>query len=241
MRTQEIAVIGRDGLHGVIEEPELLDDPRSLTACVRLDNGSSIWVPLSLLTKQADGQYSIPLGYGDIARSGTEAPQRNVVVRNDGTLPKANKIADVTTYQDDGDLPTLVQPKPETPLAGEKSIVVPIVEERAEIRTRRIEEGVVHIRKTTKEYEETVDAPIFREEVEITRVPVNRIIDGPVAVREEDGVTIVPLIEEVAVVVKRLMLREELHIRKNRIEEPHSEQVTLRRQEAHIERTDNKA
>ena len=241
MQTQETAVIGRDGLHGVIVEPELLDDPRSLTACVRLDNGSSIWIPLSLLTKQADGRYSIPLSYGDIARSGTESPLRNASIRHDGMLPEANGTPAATTYQNDDDMPTLVQPKPEAPAGAGKHVVVPVVEEQAEIRTRRIEEGVVHIHKTVTDREETVDAPIFREEVEITRVPVNRIIDGPVAVREEGGVTIVPLIEEVAVVVKRLMLREELHIRKNRIEEPHTEHVTLRREEAHIERTEGRA
>jgi len=86
-----------------------------------------------------------------------------------------------------------------------------------------------------------VNAPIYREDVEITRVPVNRLIDGPVAVREEGDVTIVPLVEEVSVVVKRLMLREELHIRKRRTEEPHSEKITLRREEARIDRTDNVA
>ena len=238
MRTQEIAVTGRDGLRGVIEDPELLDDPRSLTACVKLENGSAIWVPLSLLTKEAGGQYSIPLSYGDIARSGTEAP----AIRNAPTLPETNTSSTAPSRTEDRtDAPTLVQRKPLNPTAGDDTLIVPVVEERADIRTRRVEEGVVHIRKTVTDHEETVNAQAFREDVEITRVPVNRIIDGPVAVREEGDITIVPLIEEVAVVVKRLMLREELHIRKRRTEEPRTERITLRKEEAHIERTDNRA
>jgi uncharacterized protein (TIGR02271 family) len=59
-----------------------------------------------------------------------------------------------------------------------------------------------------------------------------------VAIREEGDTTIIPLLEEIIMVEKRLVLREELHVRKRRIEEPHTEQITLRREEANVERRD---
>ena len=76
----------------------------------------------------------------------------------------------------------------------------------------------------------------MREEVEVERVPIRRVVDGPVPIRDEDGTTIIPILEEVLVVEKRLMLKEELHIRKHRVETHQPQRVTLRREEARIER-----
>ena len=47
---------------------------------------------------------------------------------------------------------------------------------------------------------------------------------------------IVPLLEEVLVVEKRLMLKEELRITKRRVEDYQSQKVTLRSEEAVVER-----
>lgn len=57
---------------------------------------------------------------------------------------------------------------------------------------------------------------LYREDCDIRRVPVKRIIEAPVEARYEGDVLIVPMMEEVLVVEKRLMLREELHITRRR-------------------------
>ena len=62
------------------------------------------------------------------------------------------------------------------------------------------------------------------------------MVDGPVPVREENGTTIISIVEEVLVVEKRLMLREEIHIRKQRIETHQPQHITLRSEEVRIER-----
>ena len=72
--------------------------------------------------------------------------------------------------------------------------------------------------------------------VTITRVPIQRVVDGPVPVREENGTTIISIVEEVLVVEKRLMLREEIHIRQQRIETHQPQRVTLRSEEVQVER-----
>ena len=56
----------------------------------------------------------------------------------------------------------------------------------------------------------------FRDDCEVKRVPVRRLIDKPVEPRQEGDTWIVPLVEEVLVVEKRLLLREELHITRRR-------------------------
>ena len=58
--------------------------------------------------------------------------------------------------------------------------------------------------------------PLFREDCDVERVSVKRMIDKPAEIRQEGDTMIIPLMEEVLVVEKRLMLREELHIRRRR-------------------------
>jgi stress response protein YsnF len=55
-------------------------------------------------------------------------------------------------------------------------------------------------------------------------------------VREDNGTTIIPVMEEVLVVEKRWMLREEIHIRRRRIETHQPQHITLRSEEVQVER-----
>jgi len=117
--------------------------------------------------------------------------------------------------------------------------VIPVVEEILDVRQRRVETGRVRITKIVHEREEEVNAPRVREEVTIERVTLNRMVDAPVPMRQEGDTLIIPLLEEVVVVEKRLMVKEELRITKRRIEEPASQQVMLRREEVIVERLDS--
>jgi stress response protein YsnF len=65
---------------------------------------------------------------------------------------------------------------------------------------------------------------------------MQRVVDGPVPVREENGTTIISIVEEVVVVEKRWMLREEIHIRTQRIETHQPQRITLRREDVQVER-----
>jgi stress response protein YsnF len=56
--------------------------------------------------------------------------------------------------------------------------------------------------------------------------------------RSEGNTLIIPLLEEVLVVEKRLLLKEELHLTKQRVETHQPQRVTLRREEAAIERVE---
>ena len=116
------------------------------------------------------------------------------------------------------------------------SNVIPVVEERLVIDREVHETGVVRVKKSPVERTETVRVMTVEETVDVERVPVNRLLDGPIEVRQEGDVTIVPVMEEVAVVEKRLMLREEIRITRKRTQVPHEETVTLRSEEVTIER-----
>ena len=60
------------------------------------------------------------------------------------------------------------------------------------------------------------DASLFKEDIDVQRVPVNRVLDRPAETRIEDGVTIIPVMEERLKVEKQLILREEIRITKKR-------------------------
>jgi uncharacterized protein (TIGR02271 family) len=121
--------------------------------------------------------------------------------------------------------------------AGESQAeqVIPVVEEQAHIERREVETGRVLVRKTAREYEEVIDEPIFEEQVEIERVPINEFVDTAPLIREEGDAIVIPLVEEVLVVEKRLKLREEVRVVRHRRETQQPQPVKLRREDVEIE------
>jgi uncharacterized protein (TIGR02271 family) len=113
---------------------------------------------------------------------------------------------------------------------------IPIVEEELRIDKREAVTGRVRVRTEVDTVEELARASLDAETVEVQRVPVDRIVDVAPTVRTEGDVTIVPVFEEVMVVEKRLILKEELHIRRRRTSKDVEVPVTLRKQRAVVER-----
>jgi len=114
--------------------------------------------------------------------------------------------------------------------------VIPLVEEAAIIGKREVLTGRVRVQTVTDTVEELARADVQRETVEVTRVPVDRMVETAPEIRTEGDVTIVPVLEEVLVVEKRLVLKEELHIRRRVETETVEVPVTLRKQRAIVER-----
>jgi uncharacterized protein (TIGR02271 family) len=122
--------------------------------------------------------------------------------------------------------------------AREPPLVLPVIEETLVVETRPVETGRVRIRKVVHEREELVDEPLLREEVAIERVPINRVVEGPIPVRSEGDTMIVSVLEEVLVVETRLLLKEELRITRRRTETHRPVPVTVRRADVTVERVD---
>ncbi len=114
---------------------------------------------------------------------------------------------------------------------------IPLVEEEVRIDKREVERGRVRVRTVTDEVEEMARATLDGEAVEVERVAVDRMVEVAPEIRTEGDVTIIPVVEEVLVVEKRLVLKEELHVRRRRTTEDVEVPVTVRRQRAVVERT----
>jgi stress response protein YsnF len=114
--------------------------------------------------------------------------------------------------------------------------VIARAEEEVRLDKRMVTTGKVRVRTIVDVETELAKATLDGETVEVTRVPVDRIVDQAPGIRVEDNVTIIPVLEEVLVVDKRLVLKEEVHIRKLATTEDVEIPVELRKQHAVIER-----
>lgn len=114
--------------------------------------------------------------------------------------------------------------------------VLRLAEERLSVAKRVVETGRVRVRRTTTEKVQKVDVPLSSDTYEVTRVPIGKEVKKTPPVRETRTEIIIPVVEEVLVVERRLVLREELHIRKVRSVERHTEEFTLRVQQATVDR-----
>ena len=117
--------------------------------------------------------------------------------------------------------------------------VIPVAEETITISKRQVEVGQVRVSLTT-DVEQMVAREMLRgRKVEVERVAVGRTLaegETPPQTREDGDTLIIPVVEEVAVVVKRLVLREEVRLRFVQTEVPFEQEVDVRRQRATVER-----
>lgn len=120
-----------------------------------------------------------------------------------------------------------------------KEEIIPVIEEQASIDVQTVEKGKVRVSKQVLEEDVTVDVPFAYEDIDVHRVAKNLSIDSPPEVRYEGDTMIIPVIKEEMVIQKRLVLVEELHITKRRVEEHHPQQVTLRKEEIKVDRSEN--
>ena len=117
---------------------------------------------------------------------------------------------------------------------GEK-IVIPLHAEDVSVELRTVKRDV-RVRVHTTTHDQLVDEPLTHENVEVERIAVNRPIEAVPPIREEGDLTVIPVVEEVLVVERRLVLKEEIHLRRVRTTTRHRETVTLRDEQVVIER-----
>ncbi len=115
-----------------------------------------------------------------------------------------------------------------------------VVEERLSVRKRRRSTGGVQVGTRTEIVDAVAEVELDRYRVEVTRVPVGRVVDAAPVARSEGDTTIIPVVEERLVMVKQLFLVEEIHVRHVLERETVREPVTLRRQRAVVERFDGR-
>lgn len=174
---------------------------------IRTEDGQEVLVPNELIQPLNDNSFRLT------------ASLRSLLTRGEtGPLPQ---VATVTKTMD----------------AGERA-VIPAIEEQLQVDREKVETGRIRLQKRVEENQTVVDEPLLHEGFHVERVPVNRILtDGNAPEpRYEGDVLVLPVLEEVLVVEKRLVLREELRVTPERRETRDPQTHTLRREHIEVER-----
>lgn len=117
----------------------------------------------------------------------------------------------------------------------DERLAVPVHEERLFATTREVRLGDVRIHKRIEAVPVEVAVDLAHDEVSIERLPINRPIASLPDARYEGDTLVVPVVEEVLITEKRLMLREELRITRRRVTEATPIRDVLRREVVEVE------
>jgi len=211
-------VVDKNGLQAHVVQEISLSPNLDTWTLLHFSTGELVLVPTKSLVLGEDGQSHIASSVEDLLA------QR-------GSIPIHMRFAEISDRNEKRDtLDTNFH-------SDEESFhVIPVVEERVKIQTRTRESGTVAIHKRVHERTEVVDQPLQSEEVEIERIPVNRVVEASIPPRYEGDTMVISLLEELLVVEKRLLLREEVHIKKLHKEVHDPKEVLLREEHIEIER-----
>lgn len=115
-----------------------------------------------------------------------------------------------------------------------------VYEEQAKVNKKTVEKGKVRIVKKVATNDEKINVDLKSEEVEVERVPLNKYVDYPPDVRYEGNTTIIPVIKEVAVVEKKIVLVEEIRITKKINFSEEERTIPLKKEEIIVETSRSK-
>ncbi|MBL6459057.1 YsnF/AvaK domain-containing protein [Belnapia sp. T6] len=127
-------------------------------------------------------------------------------------------------------------PSDDSALGAAIEQVAPLIEEVLRVGKRSVENGRVRVSLRTEAVEERVRSTLGTRRAEVERVQIGHEVSEPPQTRQEGDVLIVPVVEQILVVERRLVLKEEIHLRFVDDEEIVEQLVERRVQHATIER-----
>lgn len=114
-------------------------------------------------------------------------------------------------------------------------LIIPVREEVLVPETHETDLGRVIVHKRVEEVPVSSSVDLGRDQVAVERVEKNETIDSVPGPRQEGDTLIIPVVEEVLYTEKRLMLREEIRITKQRLTEAVGIEETLKREVVEFE------
>ncbi len=218
-------VLARDGFIGTVEQvlPAASAGQTGYFVTAPNPNGERLLVPLDLVDANSQpGEVLLK----DVFQN---------VLQHSRNVPAG---ADPRTFLTQTATPT-ANPAVNTGLADQSRLTVPVIEERLEVGKRTVELGSLEINKTIEEVQDSRRLPLSFDQLDVEHVAVNRPLDAPLEPRYEGDVLIIPVMEEVLVVEKRLMLKEEVRVSKRQVTRVQQVNETLRREHIQLVSPDN--
>ena len=121
-------------------------------------------------------------------------------------------------------------------MSNVERITLPVIEETVRLDKRTKDKGGWRITRRTGTRDELVEATLRGEDVVIERRPIDRVVDQIPAPRYEGDTLVVPVVEERLVTERRLVLVEEVHVKRVPYERRERQTLALRKDEIMIDR-----
>jgi len=217
-------VLARDGFIGTVEEllPASAGQPGYFVTAPN-QNGDRLLIPLDLVDANSQsGEVLLKDVFQNVLQRSRNVPA--------GTDPRTFLSQTAATT---------ASPAVNTGFAAQSHLTVPVVEERLDVGKRTVELGSLEIRKTIEEFQDSRRLPLSFDQLDVQHVAVNRPLDAPLEPRYEGDVLIIPVMEEVLVIEKRLMLKEEVRVSKRQVTRVQQVNETLRREHVELVPPDN--
>jgi len=112
---------------------------------------------------------------------------------------------------------------------------IPVIAESVTVGVRSVPREQLRVRRRVVTSQKLIATPVWREHIEVKRVPRDELMHRMPEPRQEGDTLIIPRVEEVAVVETRLRLCEELRIRVIREQHVDRRTISLRHHEIEIE------
>lgn len=134
-----------------------------------------------------------------------------------------------------------VEPGADPQSSSETSKTIQVIQEFANLTKEVVETGKVRVIKSVTEETVSVNIPVVNESYEVKHVTVPyKILDEPpVPLIQQGDVTIIRVVREVSVVVKKYEIIEEIHVIKRLTQTPLTHEISLRKENVQVERVSN--
>lgn len=211
---QTARVIDRSGRCARLAQPVAAGQP----VVAVLESGGTVRIPAGLMVRQDGETYTLAARFEELAADDPAA----------GNPLQGNPLQGNPLPQDSLQEDSVPGDQPE--------MVIPVVAEQVRVHKERVVTGKVRLSKIVHQEEQTIDEPVLKQQVSVERVPIGRWVDVAPPIRSEGETLIVPVVEEVLVVEKRLRLREEVRVTWHHQQEHEPQHLVVRREEVRIER-----
>ena len=163
--------------------------------------------------RDSDGEViDVPAHFIDLARSNADAVVLNTAFGGVDTVATAT-----------------------TSTSAADELIIPVREEVLVPETRETDLGKVIVHKRVEDVPVSTSVDLERDQVAVERVEINERVESVPGPRQEGDTLIIPVVEEVLYTEKRLMLREEIRITKQRLTEAVGIEETLKREVVEFE------
>jgi|GEM_PF-2313322 len=118
--------------------------------------------------------------------------------------------------------------------------IIRVLKEDIDISKKVVDGRKISLHKSVSTETVSNNVVLLHDNIRIEHITFNKEVGEIPKIREKDNITIIPVIEEVAVVTKKIILVKEIHITNDQIEKIEHIETLLRKESVTIDKKETK-